>query len=90
MSDHRKFVEFLHVDRQRFDPVYEGKRISETRITLTSCTVIWSHFFGGEKSCLTFISVFRDYRVNLISNLRGGRAKDLSAPRYNLDNRWGG
>ena len=27
-------------------------------------------------------AVFQDYLVNLINNLRGGRAKDLSAPQY--------
>lgn len=56
MNDHWNFVEFLRVDRQRFDPVYAGKRISETRITLISCTIIWSQFPGGEKSCVTYIS----------------------------------
>jgi len=57
MSDHWNFVEFLRVDRQGFEPLYAGKRISETRITLTSCTITWSQFSGGEKFCLTYISL---------------------------------
>ena len=48
-------MEFLCVDHQRFDSVYAGKRISETRITVTSCVIILSQFSGGEKFCLTYI-----------------------------------
>ena len=53
MSDRRKFEEFLRANRQRFDPVFAGKRTSETGIMLTSYTTIWSQFSGGEKYCVT-------------------------------------